>query len=302
MHKVKPILLSLLVMALWGSLYPVIKLGYIAWGIQSDNTADILLFAAIRFMICGGVVSVVCSCKRKQLPPLSGKSILYILLIGLFSIVLHYGALYLGLSFTDSSKTALLKQAGSLLYICTAFIFIKEETFHWHRITGAIIGFLGIVAININSGQLTFGLGELLVLIASVCTVTANVISRRSVQTVSPYWLMGISQIFGGIALFAASLIMGGRLPQFSAESLLLMGYICTASIVSYLLWYSILKNIKLSNLLIVKFAEPVFACVFGAVLLEENIFQLQYLLAIILISAGIFIGNLPKKASDKLC
>lgn len=42
----------------------------------------------------------------------------------------------------------------------------------------------------------------------------------------------------------------------------------------------------------IIKFAEPLFACVFGAILLGENIFKIQYLLAFLLISFGIVLGN----------
>lgn len=52
------------------------------------------------------------------------------------------------------------------------------------------------------------------------------------------------------------------------------------------------LKTIFLSKLFIIKFAEPLFACAFGAVLLGENIFKIQYLLAFVLNSVGIILGN----------
>ena len=42
----------------------------------------------------------------------------------------------------------------------------------------------------------------------------------------------------------------------------------------------------------IIKFAEPLFACIFGAIVLGENIFKLQYLGVFILISLGIVLGN----------
>ena len=45
----------------------------------------------------------------------------------------------------------------------------------------------------------------------------------------------------------------------------------------------------------IIKFAEPLFACLFGAILLKENIFQWQYFIAFILISVGIILGNKTK-------
>lgn len=299
MSRTKTILLSLVVMVLWGSLYPCIKLSYGAFSINSGSVPDILLFAAVRFLICGGFISAFCLCMGKAQHKPTGKMIGHFLLIGLFSIVLHYGCMYMGLSLTGSGKTALLKQAGSLLYICLAFLFIKEEKFRYCRILGGFVGFTGIIAINISPGAFHFGMGELLVLIASVCTVIANIISRRSVQKASPYWLTGISQLFGGILLLAVAISLGSKLPEITPKGLLLLGYICAASIVSYLLWYTILQKSVLSNMLIIKFAEPVFACIFSAILFRENILKWQYLLAFILISSGILIGNKTKKRGN---
>lgn len=294
--KIKSLMQALLVMALWGSLYPAVKLGYRALSIDPKSVADILMFAAMRFTVCGLLVSLFCMCRPKTIPRPSGKAILHFIWVGVFSIVVHYACSYLGLSMTDSSKTALLKQTASLLYVCFAFLFFKDEKFSVYKIIGAVIGFCGIIAINLSSSRFTFGLGEVLILCASIGTVTANIISRRSVQNASPLWLTGISQLFGGVVLLAAALAMGARLPQFSPKGVLVFSYICVASMASYLLWYSILKTTTLSQLFIIKFAEPVFACVFSAILLGENIFKLQYLLAFILISSGIVIGHYAKE------
>lgn len=91
----------------------------------------------------------------------------------------------------------------------------------------------------------------------------------------------------------------GGRLPEITPKGLLLLGYICTASIVSYMLWYTILQKSVLSNMLIIKFAGSIFACIFCAVLLDENIFKFQYQLAFILIASGILVGNQTKKRGN---
>lgn len=74
--------------------------------------------------------------------------------------------------------------------------------------------------------------------------------------------------------------------------SVLIFMYICTASIFGYCIWFVIVKYNSLSKLFIIKFAEPVFASVLGALLLDENIFSIQYLLAFLLIGAGIYISN----------
>ena len=66
-----------------------------------------------------------------------------------------------------------------------------------------------------------------------------------------------------------------------------------------HVLWNYILRTSDLSNMFIIKFAEPLFACVFSAILLNEDIFQWQYLIAFILISAGIVLGNKTKKGKE---
>ena len=132
--KLKTISLSLLVMALWGSLFPFIKIGYSAFSIDSSNIPSILMFAGTRFVVCGLIIFAITVIKNRfgrgaPAPFPKGKAIGEILLIGLFTIILHYAFLYIGISVTDSSKTAIIKQLGSLFYVCLAFLFIKNEKF-----------------------------------------------------------------------------------------------------------------------------------------------------------------------------
>ena len=54
------------------------------------------------------------------------------------------------------------------------------------------------------------------------------------------------------------------------------------------------------TEMTVIKFAEPLFACIFGAILLGENIFKLQYLAAFALISLGIILGNKSDKLEEK--
>lgn len=297
MSKNKTVWLALLTMLLWGSLFPMVKLGFSAYEVQ--GTADILLFAGIRFVICGGAICIFCALKdRGSYLPVK-HSVIPILLSGMFAIVLHYGFTYLGLELTDSSKTALIKQVGVLFYVCFSFLFIKEDKPTVKKLIASAIGFLGIVALNISSEGVSFSVGDLLILCASFCTVFSNVISKKVFEHVAPIPATGISQLFGGIVLFAVGIAMGGSV-HFSANgSLWIMAYICAASIVSYCIWFGIVKNGELSKLFIIKFAEPVFACVFGALILGENIWKIQYLVAFVLISGSIWISNTKSKSKS---
>ena len=291
MNKNKTVWLALLTMLLWGSLFPAVKLGFSAYNVKS--TADILLFAGIRFVICGAAVCIFSAIKdRKSYCAVKG-SVAPVLLSGLFAVVLHYGFNYLGLLLTDSGKTALIKQVGALLYVCFSFVFIKEDRPTLQKILAAAVGFLGIVALNVTSDGFSFAIGDVLILCASFCTVFSNVISKKVFRKVSPITATGISQLFGGAVLWLIGTLMGGRVCFTLDSSVWIMVYICAASIVSYCVWYGIVKNGELSKLFIIKFAEPVFACVFGAVLLGENIWKLQYLLAFLLIGGGIAISHI---------
>ncbi len=293
MSKHKTVVAALFTMLLWGSLFPMVKLGFSAYEVKS--TADILLFAGIRFVICGAVICLFAAVRDKaSYRPVKG-ALLPILLSGLFAIILHYAFTYMGLGLTDSSKTALLKQVGALFYVCFSFLFVKEDKPTVRKIVACLIGFLGIVALNVDGSGFSFSLGDLFILCASFCTVFSNVISKVVFRRVSPITSTGVSQLFGGAVLLLIGALMGGRV-QFTLDaSLLIMVYICAASIVSYCIWYGIVKSGELSKLFIIKFAEPLFACVFGAIILHENIWRLQYLFAFLLISGGILIANLKK-------
>ena len=284
------LILPLITMLFWGSLFPFIKIGYNAFKINTDSTADILMFASLRFVICGIIVCLIAFFSKADKPSVSG--VFSACVIGIFAVSLHYGFTYIGLSVTDSSKTAILKQTAPLLFACFSFLFIKEEVFALNKILGALIGFCGIASINAGTSFKGFAAGDVLIISASVCTVISMIISGKAVKGTAPLWITGISQFFGGGVLFVISSIMCGRVYQVTVKSILVFAYICAASIIGYTLFYCVQRTAELSRLFIIKFAEPLFACVFSAVLLGENIIRVQYLIAFILISMGIVIAE----------
>ncbi len=286
--KTKTLLCALAVMLLWGSLFPTVKLGFAAFGVSS--VGDILLFAGLRFAICGGLITAFSLARKRESFLSLRTSLLPVLLSGLFAIVLHYGCSYTALSMTTGSKTAILKQSGSLFYICFSFLFFKDEKPSIRKLLGAAVGILGILSANGFSIQ-RFGLSEVLIIAASFCTVASNIVSKKTLTKVDPLVLTGVSQLFGGLLLTAVGGALGGKV-HFTVSGMPIFLAILAASIVSYLLWFSIVKGSELSGLFIIKFAEPLFAALFGALLLGENILRPSYLISFLLISLGITISS----------
>ena len=290
MSKNKSMLYALIVMLLWGTLFPSVKLGYGAYNIVTSG--DILFFAGVRFTICGALICLYAFITDKDSYKAVKNALVPVLVSGLFAIILHYSFTYSALKLTDSSKTAILKQVGVLFYVCFSFMFFKDDKFTVKKLIGVLLGFVGIVAINTNTDGISFNIGDALIIAASFCTVFSNIISKKVFKTVKPITSTGISQLFGGIVLLIIGNHLGGGMDFAFNKYSFVMIYICFASIISYCMWFTVVKNGELSKLFIIKFAEPVFACVSGAMILGENIFNVQYLLAFLLIATGIYISH----------
>ena len=296
--EIKYIGLILLVMVLWGFLYPSVKVGYKVLDIDSSNPPQILMFAGLRFFICGAVITVIAALTKKGSVNIKN-NIFPILCMGMLGIVVHYSLTYIGLTSVDSSKTAILKKVGELLYICFSFLIIREEKFAVTKVVGAFIGFAGVIALNITpEGKISFSLGDGMIILASIAGISASLFCKKAIKKTSPIMVTGVSQLFGGIVLIAIAKLLNAPQISFTYEGILMLGCICLASIVSYCIWYYAMGKVLLSKMYILKFAEPFFACIFGAIMLKENIFTLQYLFAFILIITGVIIGinSKPKK------
>lgn len=72
-HKIFSLFLALFTMALWGSLFPMVKLGYRAFQVDTAFVPDILLFAGLRFTVCGGLYVLLYSLSQHRFsaPPAS---------------------------------------------------------------------------------------------------------------------------------------------------------------------------------------------------------------------------------------
>ena len=300
-NSLKVILLALVCNVLWGSLFPCIKLGYEAFHIDGSNVPQIMTFAGARFFVSGIIIVAFGLLKKEKLPIGKNQGLPAILLGGLFAIILHYSFTYVGLSMTDSSKTAILKQLATLLYICFGFLIVKEEKFSLGKLLGGLVGFGGIILINTGSGSLQLTLGDWLIIAASVCVVVSNVFNKQAMKKATPIMTTGVSHFAGGVVLLAIGLAGGGRI-TFTWESIPVFAYICVASIIAYCLWNYVINTADLSKMFIIKFAEPLFACLFGWLLVGEDIFKLEYLGAFVLICGGILLGNItPKKEKSRI-
>lgn len=292
MKRAHKIWLLVFVMLLWGALAPFTKVGYEAFQIDTSYLPNVILFAGLRFTVCGAVITVLFTAAKGRTKRPDGKSLWLVFLAGFFSVVLHYGFNYMGLTMIDSSEAVLVKQLGVVFFIPLSFLFFKDDKFTREKLLAAICGLGGVLVLNWSPEGLRIGRGELFVVAASFSLVISSVLGKRSMETVHPLAMTGYSQLFGGLVLLAAGAAGGGSISSVSISACMVFLYICAASIVSYCLWNWILSNNNLSELFIIKFLEPVFAAIFGAALLGEQVLQPRFLIALVLTGVAIFFSQ----------
>ncbi len=296
-------LLTLVVTFFWGSLYPMVPLGYKTFAIDTSNLSNILLYAGLRFTLCGSFLVGAVSLRDKRLAPPDRSVLPAILTITLFTYVLHYICNYVAMGHLESSKTAIIKQIGSLFLICFAFLFRKEDRFTAAKLIGGLLGFASILVINMQGLTLSFSVYDLLVIGASFFATVGVILAKNAYDRHDPIYVTAWAQLMGGLILLLSGPLTGGSFGRFDLSSVLVMAYTCLASCAGYALWNSLLKYNDMSRMNVIKFAEPLFGGLCSWVLLGENVFRVTYLLSLILVCVGILIGTgriaLPGKKNN---
>jgi len=289
-NKITGIILALVVCALWGSLFPLIKVGYDAFGISGSDIPSVILFAGSRFVICGLILIVMESIRGKKIDIPKHGSHLIIFVAAFLTIILHYSFTYIALAVGDGGKSAIIKQVGFLFLSCFAFLFDKNDRFTIRKMFSAVLGFAGIIVTNLDGTGFSFGLGDFLLILASFCSCIGMVVSKNATKRVSPVQLVAYSQFEGGIFLLICGWIMGGHFEIADIRGMLVFSYICIASIAAYVLWNTLVKYNNLSKLSVIKFTEPLFAVIFSGIILSEDIFKVSYIGAFVIILCSVLV------------
>ena len=293
-------IIALICTALWGSAFPCIKIGYELFAIDSADTASVILFAGIRFFGAGVLVIIFGSIgKRKFLAPrVSSWGRIFIL--SMLQTVIQYLFFYIGLAHTTAVKGSIIQGTGTLFAILFSCLIFRSEAFTGYNLSGCIVGFIGIIIINLTGSGLTmdFALnGEGFLILSSVSYALSSICLARFGAKDSPVMLSGWQFLLGGAIMTAAGLLMGGHLDNFSKEGALLLLYMMFISAAAYSLWGILLKYNNVSSVTVYGFLTQLFGTVFSALILKEtdsiNIFTL---ISLILVCTGIYLVNRKDK------
>lgn len=293
---------ALLCCALWGSAFPCIKLGYKMFAIASEDVAAQILFAGCRFTLAGILAILIGSVASRTLLVPKRASWGKIVRLSMLQTVAQYLFFYVGLAHTTGVKASIIEGVNVFIAILVASLIFHQEPLNAKKIIGSIIGFVGVVLVNLTGSGVDLGfsvLGEGFIFLSTIAYAFSSVYLKRYSKEENPVVLSGWQFCIGGIIMIVCGFAAGGRLTVWTGSGVLMLIYLAFLSAVAYSLWGILLKYNPISRVAVFGFMNPVFGVILSALLLGENdSLGVMCIVALLLVCIGIYIVNRPDRVS----
>lgn len=282
----------------WGWAYPLIKLGFAEFHITPDLTGSKILFAGIRFCISGLIILGVARAGDKSFAIRRSADWWYILLFTLLNTTIHYTCFYIGLSYAPGARSAILNSLSVFSVVILACLFFKSDRMTIRKLMGCMIGFAGILALNIGGERSGSGftlMGDGMIVLNALSGAAASLLARGLGRRMNVFVGTGYSLALGGLMLMAAGLFLGGSIPYVSALGFTYLLLLIAISTVGFTLYNKLLTCNPVGKVAIYNSLIPVVGAVTSCLCLGET-FYWKYVLAGSLATAGICIINRGKQ------
>ena len=140
---------------LWGSAFPCVKIGYNLFSVDTTHVPSIILFAGLRFTLAGLLVIIFGCIQQKRFLIPKKQNWWRVLLVCCFQAVAQYIFFYIGLANVSGVKGSVLNGLGVFFTILIACFVFRTEKFNLVKLAGCILGFGGVILINLG-GDLMF--------------------------------------------------------------------------------------------------------------------------------------------------
>ena len=286
---------ALLCCLLWGSAFPCIKIGYRLFEVDAADTASQILFAGCRFTLAGILAVGIGSVMEGSFLWPEKRAVKEIIWLSLLQTIIQYFFFYMGLAHTSGVKASIIEAINVFIAILVAGVLFHQEKITSRKIVGCVLGFAGVVLINLNGMNFQFSLaGEGAIFFSTIAYAFSSVFVKKFSQKFNPVMLSAYQFIIGGIVLMAAGCAMGGHITKVTPAGLGLLIYLAMVSAVAYSLWGILLKYNPVSKVTVFGFMNPVFGVLLSALLLGETdqASGMLGLLSLFLVCVGIYVVN----------
>jgi drug/metabolite transporter (DMT)-like permease len=278
---------------LWGSAFPMVKTGFVLLEIQ-HNTGGKLYFAAYRFMLAGMMIFAGVWLSGKPIALSHKRDYAAMILTGLLQTTLQYTFFYIGLSNTTGVKAAIIIGSGSFFLALFSHLWFKDDRMTFRKSAGLILGFTGIVLVNLQGASLDFHVtltGEGFILLTALSSTLALVVVKKTAVRVYPPLMSAYQLVSGSLALFVLALFFESpAVLVFNGPSLVLLLYLSFLSAAAFSLWYLLIQYNRLSSMAVYRFLIPVCAVLLSVALIDGEHLRWPALVALVLVCLGMLL------------
>ena len=282
---------ALLCCALWGSASPAIKIGYQL--LEVSGVPSTILFAGVRFFMAGIITVAIYSLARRKFLFPKKENIPRVLTVSAFQTVIQYIFFYIGLANTTSVKGTIASGSSAFFCVLIASLVFRQEKLTSKKILACVLGFAGIIVVNLSGLTLTMNfLGDGFVILSTVSYAFSSVLMKRFSKHEDPVVISGYQFIVGGAFMIILGLSLGGEISLSSGGGIALLIYLAFLSAIAYALWGLLLKFNPVSRVSIFSFTTPIFGTILSILLLPgtSGTSPINIARTLVLVSAGIFL------------
>lgn len=278
--------LLLMVGIVWGATFPVVKIAI--------ETTGALWFNALRFAIAGAVALVIVLINAKRIEK---EMVGYGILLGIL-LSIAYTAQTIGLKYTTSGN------AGFITGLFVVFVPLVSGV-AFRRIPSLVnlfsvfLAVAGLALLSLNE-SLRMGYGDLLVLICAFVYSIHIVILDKVTDRFNSLDLAMVQIISAGILLNGFTVPFVSRLPEIN--NYIIFTILLTAifaTVAAFFIQTFAQKHIGPTRTALILITEPVFAAIFGYLLLFE-VLSLRKLIGAATLLSAMIISELFGKAKHE--
>ena len=292
-YPVNNFILLIILSAIWGSAFFAIKVGL--------NDFSPTGVASLRLIIASIFLLFLFYIQKKDI--IFTKQVIFLLIIiGIIGNFIPFYLISWAEQFIPSSTAGMLMAIGPIITLVMSHFLTKNEKFSLMKLISIIIGLIGVFFIfNINSLNNILNtssidiLAKLLVILAAFGYMLSNIIAYEKLNDIDSFSITTFATTFGAIfslPFFVYDLSINNFNYDFEINSIyaiIYLGIFPTA--IAFQFRYYITKTSGPVFLSYVAYLIPVFAVIWGYILLSEKI-GLQSLIGIFLILLGVYIGQ----------
>src|SRR2546421_773835 len=259
----------LILCGIWGSTWLFIKMGL----------ADLppLTFAGLRFLLASSILILLILARGVRWPRKRNEWVL-IVVVGLLQFSLNYGLVFWGEQRIPSGLAAVLQSTFPAFGLVIAHLYLPDERINAKKVVGVLLGFIGVAVIF--SDQLTFaGKGALLGSVALVLSAFfgsyGNVLVKAYGTQIDPFVLAAGQMICGFPPLLALGIATEGNPLHFhwTLRAIVSLAYlVIVGSVIAFTLFYWLVRNMDVTNTMLIALVTPVVAVMLGMIVLHEQL------------------------------